>query len=359
MTTTTETTPTATPSPEEFMGQILLDMGAAVSGALVQLGDELGLYQAMAEAGDVDSVELARRTSTDERYVREWLAAQAASGYVDFDKTCGLYRLNDAQRAVLADETSPFFSAGGFDSIAAAWRDEPKIREAFKTGEGVGWHEHSQCLFRGTERFFRPGYQRHLVDEWIPALEGVKQKLEAGGKVADVGCGHGASTLLLAEAFPNSRFFGFDAHGPSIEHARAAARQAGVADRVDFEVATAKDYPGTGYDLVACFDCLHDMGDPTGAAAHVRETLAPDGSWMLVEPFAHDETADNFNPVGRLYYSFSTLICTPASRSQEVGACLGAQAGERRLRTVLEAAGFQQVKRAAETPVNLVIEARA
>lgn len=349
---------TQTDSIEEFMGRIMSDMGAAVSGALVQLGDELGFYRAMAEAGPLDSVELARRTGTHERYVREWLAAQAASGYAEYDDEHNLYSLNEAQAAVLADENSSSFGAGGFDCVAAVWRDEPKIREAFRTGEGVGWHDHSACLFRGTERFFRPGYQRHLISEWIPALCGVQEKLEHGATAADVGCGHGASTILMAQAFPRSRFVGFDAHAPSIERARQAANEAGVDDRVHFEVATAKDYPGENYDLVAFFDCLHDMGDPTGAAKHVRDTLVPDGSWMLVEPFANDDVADNLNPVGRLYYSFSTMVCTPASRAQEVGACLGAQAGERRLRSVLEAAGFTRVRRATETAVNMVLEAR-
>jgi 2-polyprenyl-3-methyl-5-hydroxy-6-metoxy-1,4-benzoquinol methylase len=344
---------------EDFMGRIMQDMGAAVSGALVKLGDELGLYCAMAEAGPLDSAELARLTGTHERYVREWLAAQAAAGYADYDAGQHLYSLNEAQAAVLADEDGLAFGAGGFQSVAAVWRDEPKIREAFKSGEGVGWHDHSACLFRGTERFFRPAYKRHLVNEWIPSLDGVKEKLEAGARVADVGCGHGSSSILLAQAFPNSEFVGFDAHAPSIDNARIAAKDAGVDDRVRFEVATAKDYPGTGYDLVTFFDCLHDMGDPTGAAMHVLETLAPEGRWMLVEPFANDNLADNLNPVGRLYYGFSTMVCTPASRAQEVGACLGAQAGEGRLRSVLTAAGFGSVRRAAETAVNMVLEARA
>jgi len=344
---------------QDFMGKIMLDMGAAASGALVHLGDALGLYRAMAEAGRVDSVELARRTGTHERYVREWLAAQAAAGYVQYDAEADHYWLDPAQAAVLADEENLFFGAGGFESVAAVWRDEPKVREAFRTGAGVGWHEHSACMFRGTERFFRPAYRRHLVSEWIPALDGVAEKLERGARVADVGCGHGASAILLAQSFPASRFFGFDAHGPSIDRARQLAKEAGVEDRVVFEEGVAKDYPGTGYDLVTFFDCLHDMGDPTGAGRHVRETLAPDGTWMIVEPFAHDALVDNLNPVGRLYYAFSTLICTPASRSQEVGACLGAQAGERRLRTVVEAAGFTRFRRATETPFNLVLEARA
>jgi len=242
--------------------------------------------------------------------------------------------------------------------IAAMWRDEPTISEAFRTGHGVGWHQHDVCLFRGTERFFRPGYAANLVESWLPALDGVVAKLTAGASVADVGCGHGSSTIIMAQAFPNSRFVGYDYHGPSIERARAAASAAGVADRVHFDVAAAKDYPGTGYDLVTFFDCLHDMGDPVGAAHHVHRTLKDDGTWLIVEPFAHDHLADNLNPVGRIFYSASTMICTPASLSQEVGLGLGAQAGEARLREVVTTAGFTRFRRATETPFNLVLEAR-
>ena len=237
-------------------------------------------------------------------------------------------------------------------------KSEPRILEAFKTGHGVGWHEHDACLFRGTERFFRPGYMRHLLTEWIPALHGVKAKLEEGGRVADVGCGHGASTILMAQAFPKSRFYGFDYHGPSIERARTAAKNAGVADRVTFDVASAKDYPGKDYSLVAFFDCLHDMGDPAGASRHVHSTLAEDGSWMVVEPFAGDKVEENLNPIGRVFYSASTFLCTPASKSQEVGLALGAQAGEARLKKVIAEGGFTHIRRAAETPFNMVLEAR-
>ena len=259
---------------------------------------------------------------------------------------------------MFADEQGPAFLAGFYDIVAAAVRDEPKITEAFRTGKGVGWHEHHGCLFRGTERFFRTSYNHHLVKEWLPALDGVTAKLERGALVADVGCGHGASTVLMAQAFPKSRFHGFDYHLPSVERARASAKAADVEDRCSFQVAAAKEYPGRGYDLVTFFDCLHDMGDPAGAARHVRETLAPDGTWMLVEPFAGDHLNENLNPVGRVYYAASTMICTPASLSQEVGLGLGAQAGEQRLREVATSGGFSRFRRATETPFNLVLEAR-
>jgi 2-polyprenyl-3-methyl-5-hydroxy-6-metoxy-1,4-benzoquinol methylase len=343
---------------EAFMGRMLNDMGAAMSGALILVGDKLGLYRAMAEAGPVGSYELARRTDTNERYVREWLAAQAASGYVIYDPETKRYFLEPEQAAVLADESSPAFMAGAFDVTASVYRDEPKITAAFRSGRGVGWHEHHQCLFCGTERFFRTSYNHHLVSEWLPALDGVVQKLEQGALVADVGCGHGASTILMAQAFPKSRFHGFDYHGPSVEMARAAAEKAGVADRATFEQASAKEFPARGYDLVTFFDCLHDMGDPIGASAHVKETLAPDGTWMVVEPMAGNRIEDNLNPVGRVYYSASTMICTPASMAQEVGLALGAQAGEARLKEVIEQGGFSTVRVATSTPFNMVLEAQ-
>jgi len=342
----------------DFLGKMVGDLGAAANAPLMLLGDELGLYKALAESGPLSSVDLAARTGTAERLVREWLAAQAASGYVDYDAAADRYALAPEQAMVLANEESPVFLAGIFESLYAMMVGEPKIREAFRTGEGVGWHEHHPCLFSGTERFFRTGYRAHLVQEWLPALDGVVEKLERGATVADVGCGHGASTVIMAEAFPNSRFLGFDYHDASIARAREAAAEAGVADRVRFEVAPAKAYPGTGYDLVTFFDCLHDMGDPVGAARHVRETLAPDGTWLIVEPFANDTLTDNLNPVGRLYYAASTLLCTPASLSQEVGLGLGAQAGEARLRQVVEEAGFTRFRRATATPFNLILEAR-
>ncbi|HKA56748.1 MAG TPA: class I SAM-dependent methyltransferase, partial [Candidatus Binatia bacterium] len=298
------------------------------------------------------------RTGTAERYVREWLAAQAAGGYVTYDPAAGRYALSEEQAFALADEDSPAFMPGAFQLATAAIKAEPKITEAFRTGVGVGWHEHDPGLFHGTERFFRPGYAANLVSAWVPALEGVEARLRAGARVADVGSGRGASTVLMAQAYPRSTFFGFDYHQPSIERARQAADEAGVSDRVSFAVAKAKDYPGTDYDFVTFFDCLHDMGDPVGAAAHVLETLQKDGTWMIVEPFAHDRVEDNLNPVGRAYYSASTLICTPASLAQEVGLALGAQAGEARLREVVTKGGFARFRRATETLFNLVFEAR-
>ena len=343
---------------EAFMGQAVTDVGAVISAPLVILGEKLGLYKAMAGAGPLTSQEVAKRSGTAERYVREWLRNQAAGGYVTYEPDSDRYTLPDEQALALADEESPFYILGIYDSIASLYADEDKILEAFRSGEGMGWHEHDQRLFRGTERFFRPGYRGHLVGAWIPALEGVQEKLERGATVADVGCGHGASTIIMAEAFPNSEFFGFDYHQASIERAREAAATAGVADRISFSVASAKDYPGSDYDLVCVFDCLHDMGDPVGASAHVLETLDADGTWMIVEPFANDRVEDNLNPVGRVFYGASTTICTPASLAQEVGLALGAQAGEARLSEVLREGGFTRVRRATETPFNLILEAK-
>ncbi len=343
---------------DEFMGRFVSDLGAAVSASLVVIGDRLGLYRAMADGAHVSAQELAERTGTDARYVREWLSNQAAGGYVSYEEEGDEFFLTPEQSFALAQEGSPAFVPGAFQLATALTKDEEKIADAFKGGHGVGWHEHHHDLFTGTERFFRPGYAANLVEAWIPALDGVQEKLEAGARVADVGCGHGASTILMAEAFPNSEFVGFDYHDESIEHARSAAAQAGVADRAGFATAPAKSYPGEGYDLVTMFDCLHDMGDPVGASAHVLETLAPDGTWMIVEPFAGDSLADNLNPVGRVFYGASTLVCTPASRDQEVGLALGAQAGEARLGDVVKEGGFTRFRRATETPFNLVLEAR-
>ena len=343
---------------EAFMGQAVNDMGAIISAPLFVIGEKLGLYKAMAGAGPITSQEVADRAGVAERSVREWLRNQAAGGYVTYDPDSDRYTLPQEHALALADEDSPFYILGVYDSIASLYADEDKIVEAFRSGKGMGWHEHDQRLFRGTERFFRPGYRAHLVSEWIPALDGVREKLEQGGKVADIGCGHGASTVIMAEAFPNSEFFGFDYHEPSIVRAREAASEAGVSDRTSFAVASAKDYPGSGYDLVCVFDCLHDMGDPVGAATHVRETIAPDGAWMIVEPFAGDSVAENLNPVGRVFYGASTVICTPASLAQEVGLALGAQAGETRLAEVIREGGFGTVRRATETPFNLILEAR-
>jgi SAM-dependent methyltransferase len=340
-----------------FLGQFVADLGATVHTGMVVIGEKLGLYKALAE-GPISSQQLARKTGTDERYVREWLASQAAGGYVTYDERTHEFSLSQEQAFTLANEDSPAYLPGAFELALGSLAAVPRIAESFLTGEGMGWHEHADGVFHGCEKFFRPGYAANLVSSWIPSLHGVKQKLEAGARVADVGCGKGASTILLAQAFPNSRFFGFDYHDKSIEAARESARRNGVDDRVTFSVATAKNFPGRGYDLVAVFDCLHDMGDPIGAAAHVRQSLAPDGSWMIVEPFAHDQLKDNLNPRGRMFYSFSTLLCTPCSRSQEVGLCLGAQAGEARIRDVVSAAGFEHFRRATETPFNIVYEAR-
>ena len=341
----------------EFLGKAVGDIGAGMSVALVLIGDKLGLYKAMAQAGPVTPAELARRTGTAERYVREWLANQAAGGYVTYEPGSGRYTLPAEQALALADETSPVLLPGAFQLIAAVLKAEPRIMENFRTGAGMDWGDHDPGLFAGTERFFRPNYLGHLVSEWIPALGGVGEKLRRGAKVADVGCGCGASTVLLAQAYPSSRFVGFDYHRPSIEVARQRAQEAGVAGRVTFEVARSTDYPGRGYDLVAHFDCLHDMGDPVGAARHVRETLDPDGTWMIVEPFAGDRVEENLNPVGRVFYAASTMVCVPASLAQN-GPALGAQAGEARLREVVTAGGFTRFRRATQTPFNLVLEAR-
>lgn len=338
-----------------FMEKAVGDMGAAMHAALIVIGDKLGLYKAMAGAGGLTSAELAEKTNTSERYVREWLNANAASGYVQYDSTTRKYELPAEQAFALTTLDLP----GAFHIISSCFKDEPKITQAFRTGEGVGWHEHDANLFFGTERFFRPNYANNLLSAWLPALDGVVQKLKAGGSVADVGCGHGASTLLMARAFPKSHFHGFDYHSGSIEYARHLAGRDGLMDQITFEVSSSKSYPANGgYDLVTFFDCLHDMGDPAGAASHVLSTLKPDGTWMIVEPFANDRAEENHNPVGRIFYSASTMICTPASLAQEVGTALGAQAGEERIRNVVTSGGFSRFRRAAQTPFNLVFEAR-
>ena len=341
----------------QLLGKFVADFGATFHAGLVVIGESLGLYKALAGQA-LTPAELAERTGTDERYVREWLNSQAAGEYVQYDPPTGRYSLSEEQAFALADEKSPAYLPGAFLLAVSALRAVPQITEKFRTGEGFGWHEHDHGLFRGTELFFRPGYAANLTSSWIPSLDGVEAKLKAGAKVADVGCGLGASTILMAQTYPSSTFVGYDYHDGSIEMARQRAEEAGVSDRVMFQVARAKDYPGGGYDFVAFFDCLHDMGDPVGAAAHVHETLAPDGTWMVVEPFAGDKVEDNLNPVGRIYYSASTLLCTPASKSQEVGLALGAQAGESRLREVITGGGFSQFRRAAETPFNIVYEAK-
>ncbi len=342
----------------ELLGKAVVDFGATFHAALLSIGDKLGLYKALAKGGPQTPAELAKRTGTAERYVREWLCNQAAGGYVTYDALAGKFHLTEEQAFALTNENSPAFLPGMFQAALAAVKAEGKITECFKTGEGMGWHEHDPGLFMGTERFFRPGYAANLISSWIPAMEGVKEKLARGATVADVGCGLGASTILMANTYPKSEFFGFDYHELSIETAKKRAQDAGVGDRIQFEVAKAKSYPGTNYDFVTFFDCLHDMGDPVGAAAHVRSTLKTDGTWMIVEPFAGDAIEDNLHPVGRAFYGASTLLCTPASLSQEVGLALGAQAGEKRLQEVVSAGGFAHFRRATQTPFNLIFEAR-
>lgn len=340
---------------EPLIGTMVSELGAAANAALVLVGEKLGLYRALAAGGPLTSSELAKMTGAHERYVREWLSAQAASGFVTYDSKAETFMLSPEQAAVLADEESPVYMTGGFYSLAAVFADEPKLTEAFRTGKGIGWGEHCNCLFCGVERFFRPGYKAHLISEWLPALDGVVQKLERGAKVADVGCGHGASTKIMAQAYPNSEFVGIDFHEASIAHARQLARGF---DNIRFECARAQDFAGSDYDLVTIFDAFHDMGDPVGAAAHARNVLKPEGTLMLVEPQAGDSLADNLNPIGRIYYAFSTSVCVPTSLNQEVGAALGAQAGETRLTEVIRKGGFSRIRRAAETPFNMVLEAR-
>jgi SAM-dependent methyltransferase len=343
----------------ELLGRAIVDFGGADIAPLVVIGDRLGLFRTLAAAGPLTSADLASQTGTAERYVREWLNAQAASGYVTYHPESGRYSLTPEQAMAFADEDRPAFIVGAFQTAVAAGRIVDKLTEAFRTGQGVGWHEHDHGLFHGVERFFRSSYLGNLIQSWIPALDGMETKLRAGARVADIGCGHGASTIIMAQAYPQSRFVGFDSHPDSIDAANARARKAGIADRCRFEVAGAKGFPGTGYDLVTVFDALHDMGDPAGAARHVLSTLAPGGSWMIVEPYAGDRVEENLNPVGRAYYAASTLICTPCSLAQEVGLALGAQAGEGRLRDVVQGAGFKTFRRAVQSPFNLVFEAKA
>ncbi len=342
----------------ELLGRAIVDFGATFSAALIRIGDKLGLYKALAKSGPQAPAELAKATDTAERYVREWLANQAASGYVTYDPGSGKFHLSEEQAFTMADESSPAFLPGAFQLALASLKSAEKLEENFKTGAGMGWHEHHHELFVGTERFFRPGYAANLVAAWIPALDGVDAKLRSGGRAADVGCGLGASTILMAKSYPQTEFVGFDYHTGSIDAAKQRAKDAGLEGRVRFEVASAKAYPGKDYDFVTFFDCLHDMGDPAGASAHVRSTLKKDGTWMIVEPFAGDKLEENLNPISRAFYGASTMLCTPASLSQEVGLALGAQAGEKRLREVVTSGGFTRFRRATQTPFNLVFEAR-
>jgi SAM-dependent methyltransferase len=342
---------------QDFLGKVVGDFGAALSATLVYIGQKLGLYKALAAAGPLTPAELAAETGLVERYVRDWLINQAAGGYVEYDAASGRYSMTPEQAVALTDESSPAFVGGGFYIIKAMARAEPRITEAFRNGGGMLWGEHDPDLFVGTERFFRPGYAQHLVAEWIPALTGVEGKLKSGGTAADIGCGHGASTVIMARAYPNSRFYGFDNHAPSVERARRAAEQAGVADRVTFEVADASGFPDHQYDLVAFFDCFHDMGDPVGAARRACETLAPGGSAMIVEPMAGDAVEGNFNPVGRVFSAASVLCCVPNSLALG-GPALGTVASEQALGDAVRAGGFTEFRRATETPFNRVFEAR-
>ena len=339
-----------------LLGKMVVELGACYAGAGVIIGDKLGLYKALGSGGAMTSAQLAQQTGTAERYIREWLSTQAASGYIEFDKVAKTFHLTPEQVMVFADVNSPALLTGGFYMLQSIYQDVPAMTEAFKTGKGQGWGDHCNCLFCGVAKFFGPGYRTNLVSNWLPTLVGVTDKLKAGGKVADVGCGHGISTVTMAQAFPTSRFVGFDYHAPSIDSARELAKESNVTN-VTFEVATAKGYPGRDYDFVTTFDCLHDMGDPVGASAHVRESLKQGGSWMIVEPLAGNELADNLNPVGRIYYAASTMVCVPTSLSQEVGLALGAQAGEAKLREVVTAGGFKALRRVTETPFNIVLEA--
>jgi 2-polyprenyl-3-methyl-5-hydroxy-6-metoxy-1,4-benzoquinol methylase len=341
-----------------FVFRAVEEVGATLNTALVVMGDRLGLYRALADGGAMTSAELAQRTETSERYVREWLSAQAAGAYVDYDPATDRFSLSPEHAVALTDESSPAFLPGIFQIALGSLHDSPRITEAAKTGAGIGWDDHVADVHEGCERFFRPGYNANLVSTWLPALDGVVEKLQAGATVADVGCGHGASTVLMSQAFPESTFVGSDFHEGSVKTARERAQSAGVSDRVRFDVAPAAAFEGQNYDLVTMFDCLHDMGDPVGAARHIRESLAPDGTWMIVEPAAGDKLTDNLNPVGRAYYSFSTLLCCPSSLSQDVGLALGAQAGEAKIRDVVTSAGFTRFRRASETPFNIVYEAR-
>ncbi|WP_028891564.1 class I SAM-dependent methyltransferase [Tenacibaculum sp. 47A_GOM-205m] len=341
----------------DLLGKVVTEMGAAANGPLVTIGDKLGLYKSLSESEALSSNELADKTNTSERYVREWLAAQAASGYVEYDAANNNFFMTPEQTAVFGNSKSPVFMTGGFYAVSSVYHDEPKVEEAFKTGKGISWGDHNTCLFCGTEKFFSPSYEGNLIDNWLPALDGVVDKLKKGAKVADIGCGHAASTIIMAKAFPNSTFIGFDFHEESINQARKRAEDANV-NNITFQVATAKDFPGKDYDLICFFDCLHDMGDPVGACKHVKEVLKPDGTCMIVEPFANDSLEENLNPIGRAFYAFSTTICTPCSLNQEVGLALGAQAGEKKIGMVANEGGFSKFRVATHNPFNLIFEAK-
>ncbi len=340
---------------DQLLGKVVNEMGAAANGPLIKIGDQLGLYQCLGQSKSLSALELATKTQTAERYVREWLCAQVASGYVEYNAESDLFNLSPEQFAVFGDRNSPSFMTGAFYVISSLYHDEAKMLEAFKTGKGISWGEHNSCLFCATEKFFSPSYQNNLIDSWLPALNGVVEKLARGAKVADIGCGHAASTIILAKAFPKSHFIGIDYHPESIDEAKAKAKDAKL-NNIEFKVATAKNYSDKDFDFIAFFDCLHDMGDPVGACAHAKQALKDDGSCMVVEPFANDSLSDNLNPVGRAFYAFSTQLCVPCSLNQEVGLSLGAQAGLKRLTETITAGGFKDCRKAIETPFNLILE---
>jgi SAM-dependent methyltransferase len=343
---------------EAVMGKVVTELGAGLGFPLHRLGDQLGIWKAMAGAGPLTATEVAERSGCHERYIKEWLAGETTGGYVDYDPDTGTFSISDEVAFAMADESSPVFLGGAWQVATSVFESLPQLAEAYSTGSGVAWGDHTHNLFEGVERFFRPGYNANLVNTWLPALDGVVDKLDRGATVADIGCGHGASTIIMAQAFPNSTFTGFDYHDGSIISARKAAAEAGVADRVSFEVAPAQSYPGTGYDLVTSFDCLHDMGDPDGAARHVRSTLADDGTWMLVEPFSNGDLVADSNPVGRLFYECSATICLPASLADDGRRGLGNQVGDDEWASILGDAGFSRCRRASETPFNRVFEVR-
>lgn len=343
---------------EQFAGQVVSDISATFSGVMTNIGHKLGLYKAMAGAGPITSQILADKTGTYERYVREWLNNQTAGGYVVYNAETNAYTLPDEHIPVLVDDESPLFLVPALDVASSLWLDEDKVADVFRSGAGIAWSDHHHRLFCGSEALFRPGYKAHLTSTWIKSLDGVEDKLKAGAKVADVGCGHGASTIVLAQEYPNSTFYGFDNHKESVEIARQRAKDAGVNGNIHFSVANAKDFSESDFDLICFMDCLHDMGDPVGAAQHAKQSLKANGTVLLVEPAAGDTVNDNINPVSRLYYAASTAVCTPCSLSQEVGLALGAQAGEKRLSDVMKDAGFNKLRRASETPFNIVLEAK-
>ena len=341
----------------DLLGKVVTEMGAAANGPLITIGDKLGLYKTLSESKSMSSQELADATNTAERYIREWASAQAASGYINYDAANKTFSMTPEQTAVFGNAKSPVFMTGAFYAISSLYFDESKIEQAFKTGEGVSWGDHNTCLYCGTEKFFSPSYEGNLINNWLPALDGVVEKLQKGAKVADIGCGHAASTIIMAKAFPNSTFIGYDYHEKSIEQAKLRAKDSGVTN-THFHVATAKDFPEKNFDFICFFDCLHDMGDPVGACAHTKKALKPDGTCMIVEPFANNTLEENLNPVGRAFYAFSTMLCVPCSLNQEVGKALGAQSGEKRLKETIVNGGFSKFRRATETPFNLILEAR-